>query len=165
MTRHGAAAEAPRRSDLRPFIRLKEHSNALEARFRTDACRRPRHCGRHDARPAARRSPSTVAAQAADQTYGMAIMSAWVHTDGTIVRGAGVVDAVLNDGEFSKSYNVKFNRPLNGCVSTVSPLSASSPVFATSWVIPDNDYVQVVLWLSGGGTVKHPFQLILFCSQ
>jgi hypothetical protein len=61
---------------------------------------------------------------------------------------------------------VWFNRPLNGCVSAASALSASAPVFASSWVIPDGNKVQVVLWSrDGGGSLAHAFQLILFCSQ
>lgn len=104
---------------------------------------------------------TTAAAQAATPTLGMALMSAWVKADGTIVTGAGVVKVVAHPEP--KYYEVQFNRPLAGCVSTVSPLGgAGIPVLATSTIFQDANIVQVEVWI---GVREHfPFQLIVYCA-
>jgi hypothetical protein len=108
-----------------------------------------------------RPSPTTAAPQAAAPTLGMAFMSAWVNADGTIVTGAGVVKVVAHSAP--KYYDVHFNRPLAGCVSTVTPLGGGAPAFATSRIFQDSDLVQVTVWI--GGREHFPFQIIVYCAK
>src|SRR5688572_4789338 len=62
-------------------------------------------------------SRSGVAPAAADQKLGMALMSAVVASDGTLVAGAGAVSVTrLNAGV----YNVAFERSVVGCTFSVT---------------------------------------------
>jgi hypothetical protein len=71
---------------------------------------------------AAQRAPDIIilpgyAPQAADQTLGMALMSAFVNEDGTLARGAG---AVSSQRTAEGSYEVDLDRDIHNCTYTAS---------------------------------------------
>ena len=97
--------------------------------------------------------------QAADQTLGMAIMSAAVSEDGSLAYGAGALELFRTA---SNSYRVKFNRHLGGCVSSITPLNDG--VIASGGLFDPAGGVQfVVLKDHAGASYVGPFQLIVFC--
>jgi hypothetical protein len=71
-----------------------------------------------------------LAAAAPDNTLGMALMSATVASDGTLVHGSGATGTVKNSG--LGDYTVTFERDLVGCSCTASAghSSIGSPVIA-----------------------------------
>jgi hypothetical protein len=97
---------------------------------------------------------------AADQTLGMAILSAFVLDGGTLIRGAGALSATY-DG--SGKHTVKFNRPLAGCVATAS--SSFGGVIASSLVDEGGDTVRVDIYSHAGNTGEASFQVIVFCPR
>ena len=68
-----------------------------------------------------------LAAAAPDNTLGVALMSATVASDGTLVHGSGATGTVKNSG--FGDYTVTFERDLVGCSCTASAggFSISSP--------------------------------------
>ena len=101
-----------------------------------------------------------AAPQAADQTLGIAIMSAFVSSTGELVEGAGVVSSVRNT---AGRYTVKFNRALAGCVSTATLWGNAYSIIA---VYPQGDTVNVgANNPANGNPTDENFQLIVFCSK
>jgi len=103
--------------------------------------------------------PTTAAPKAADQTLGMAIMSALLDGDGNLVAGAGATSSAYDGG--AKTYIVTFNRTLGGCVSSVTPWN--SKVIAASELGGDTAFVY--LWNVDSSPATVAFQLIVFCSK
>jgi hypothetical protein len=96
---------------------------------------------------------------AADQTLGMAIMSAAVKPDGSLAYGAGAVESVRTA---TNSYHVKFNRHLGGCVSSITPFNDG--IIASGGYLDQAGGVQfVVLRTDAGAPYAGAFQLIVFC--
>ena len=97
---------------------------------------------------------------APDQTLGMAIMSAYVEVNGSLLDGAGVVtSAYLGSGQ----YAVQFNRPLAGCVSTATQWGNANAIIS---VQPNGDTVTVRLAIpESGAPLQRPFQMIVFCAR
>jgi hypothetical protein len=106
-----------------------------------------------------RPSRSIAAPLAADQTLGVAIMSALLDGDANLVAGVGAVTSAYDGG--AKTYTVKFNRTLAGCVSSATPWY--DQVIASSSLAGDTAFV--FLWNLDGSPATVPFQLIVFCSK
>lgn len=99
--------------------------------------------------------------EAADKAHGMAMMSAAVAPDGSLIHGAGAVAAGYSGA--TRAYTVTFARPLAGCVSAVTPKAL---VFAATTESTFTDRaVQVVMQGSGGLAVQAGFELIVFCGR
>jgi hypothetical protein len=101
------------------------------------------------------------ASQAADQTLGMAIMSAVVDKSGDLYSGAGAVSSAFVSGP--NWYTVKFNRPLAGCASVAT--ANSSDVTIGSRTDQAGDTVFIEIRGPSGVLGQQHFQLIVFCGQ
>ena len=112
---------------------------------------------------------ATPSARAApDQTQGMALMSAVVRLDGTLVSGSGVVSS---DRFLAFDYRVTFTRSVQGCTFVASsgttenegfsgggvPIS-TSVTFNGTLLLPN--VVSVFTHVDGS-----PFMLIVFCPK
>jgi hypothetical protein len=114
--------------------------------------------------PAAAQTP-----QAADQTLGMALLSATVAADGTLVASAGATAAVRN---VAGDYTVTFGRSLAGCSCTASIGRANATTVVGSSGItancprdaPQPNDAGVIITQSGVAT-DTPFHLIAFCAR
>jgi hypothetical protein len=108
-----------------------------------------------------------VAPAAADQTLGMALMSATVDADATLIRGSGAVGSITtgNPGDFV----VTFNRDVRDCTYVASVGGSISPVAHTANVAASAPGVSsgpntVRMTTSNNGTyANYPFHLIVFC--
>jgi hypothetical protein len=109
--------------------------------------------------------------EAADKGLGMALMSAAVAYDGTLLSGAGAVSVTHN---FTGTYLVFFQRDLTGCQAVVSPGSASSNASvqagsATANIGPfvnsSTNHVEVFLRSSAGSAGDAYFMLLVFCAK
>jgi hypothetical protein len=113
-------------------------------------------------------SPAALEA-APDQTLGMAIMSALVEANGTLLSGAGAVSANRSIG--TGFYQVFFNRSVLGCdyVATQSNpnINAYDPPLATIATAPGGsaDRVLVVVQDGEGTNVDRTFRMIVFCPK
>ena len=118
-------------------------------------------------------SPAPAAAaqagEAADQGLGMALMSATVDINGTLIRGGGAVSVAY---QVSGIYDVKFNRSVEDC-SCVASFGKSDGGDLGYFVQNDvtancpfgsaNDVrVRTVL---NGAFMPAPFHLIVFCPK
>lgn len=109
--------------------------------------------------PAAHAGPDP---EAADRSLGPALMSAFVDTDGTLLRGAGAVSA--SHDSVSGSYKVTFARSLHGCVGSVTPWFENT--IAASRLGLNRDAIAFVLLQSPAGVSRQgPFQLLVFCDR
>jgi hypothetical protein len=111
--------------------------------------------------------------QAADQTLGMALLSAAVRTDGTLMRGAGVTSVVR---EAVGLYTVTFNRSLTACMCVASIGSFfDNDIVGPS---PNNNATATCPTANGNATASVrtgnanantqndlPFHLIVFCPK
>lgn len=115
------------------------------------------------ARPSARPA-GAAAAEAADQTLGMALMSASVDTGGVVLHASGIASVTpLQTGVAE----VVFERGLNGCDVVASAMNANSSsaygvytVTARRWS-PTSILVQTY---SAGVLTNRPFAVIAFCA-
>jgi hypothetical protein len=104
---------------------------------------------------------------AADNTLGMALLSASVNSDGTLARGVATGANKLGTG----LYEVIFDRDLTTCSYTVSPGIAANggsllATFSQAEGRAGNaDGVFVELQNQAGNTVDAPFHLIVFCPK
>lgn len=103
----------------------------------------------------------------ADNTLGMAILSAVVNSDGTIARGAG---ATASSRIVTGQYEVDFGRDVSGCayVSTVGSPTAGASARGQPTVAPrsgNSDGVFVETQDSTGNDYSLPFHLIVFCAK
>jgi len=96
--------------------------------------------------------------RAPDQTLGMALMSASVGANGSLIRGGGVVSsAKVSAG----TYDVTFSRNIEGCVA-VANTSASR--FAR--IVSHTGNVIRVRVADGQSTnADNPFTMLVFCTQ
>ena len=92
----------------------------------------------------------------------MAIMSATVNEDGSLVTGAGVVSSAFDSGP--KWYTVKFNRPLAGCASVVTSRFKPAVAMTYDQSGPD-DPLYILLTDYAGNNVARSFHLIVFCPK
>ena len=109
-----------------------------------------------------RRAP---APEAADQTLGMAIMSASVDADGTLLGGAGVTRLVNSGG----SYALDFARSIAGCARVANiglptaQVGSGSITTSGDAEIPDRLFVNTRD--ANGSLAAQPFHLIVFCPK
>lgn len=101
-----------------------------------------------------------------DGTLGMAILSAVVANDGTVVRGAGVTGASsLSTGD----YEVDFNRDVSACTYPASIGDTGAGVarglidVATRAGNPSGVFVQT--FDLTGAAANEPFQVLIFCTK
>ena len=105
---------------------------------------------------------------APDQTLGMALMSALVASNGTLLGGAG---AISSNQPSTGRYQVFFNRSVLGCdyVATQSQTGALShnPPLATIATAPGGsaNAVWVVVQDGAGTNVDRIFRMIVFCPK
>jgi hypothetical protein len=108
-------------------------------------------------------SPAVLDA-APDQTLGMALMSAVVEANGTLISGTGVKN-VTRTG--TGGYLVQFDRSVAGCAPVASPLIN----FYDNFVIvnhiptPTPDTFQVLTGEVLGSGEDTRFSLIVFCRK
>ncbi len=113
--------------------------------------------------------PNAPSPEAADQTRGMALMSASVASDGALQASGGVVSSARVSTGF---YSVKFDRSVENCTCTASFGSHSGTAVAylaqnyISANCPFGDPDNVTVWIIRGGVDgDYPFQLIVFCPK
>jgi hypothetical protein len=108
-------------------------------------------------------SPAALDA-APDQTHGMALMSAVVEANGTLISGTGVKN-VTHTG--LGGYLVQFDRSVTGCTPVASPLANFYDNFVTVKHIPTPtpDTFQVLTGEVLGNGEDTRFSLIVFCGQ
>jgi hypothetical protein len=104
---------------------------------------------------------------APDQTLGMALMSALVKADGTLLGGAG---ATSSSQHATGRYRVFFNRSVVGCdyVATQSHSSSltHNPPSAIATAPGDSaNSVWVVVQDGEGTNVERIFRMIVFCPK
>lgn len=112
-------------------------------------------------------APTGPSGEAADQSLGMAIMSATVEGDGTLRGIAGVVGAAkVSTG----NYTIRFVRSVAGCMCVGSPGTSDGSAIHTSGALaitvncPFGDPENVRVWSRiGGADADFPFHLIVFC--
>lgn len=111
-----------------------------------------------------------AAHSAADQTLGMALMSAAVSYDGTLRGGAGAVSSSTHNS-LPYEYEVVFNRSLTGCdaVATTGalffPNTDWSGFVAISGIDSKPNSVLVLTKSTAGTPSPRPFHLIVFCAE
>lgn len=112
--------------------------------------------------------PAPADKEVADQTLGMALMSATVESDGTLVRGAGVASSFRSG---TGNYDVRFSRSVADCTCTAS-LGASGSAVAYSAQnfisanCPFGASGNVRVWIKLNGVdANYPFHLIVFCPK
>ena len=105
---------------------------------------------------------------AADQTLGMALMSAVVNADGSLARGSGAVSSVRTT---TGQYRVIFDRPIRDCTFTASGGGATPGLSylttANVWSLP-NDESGVGVITSANTTaadINSGFHLLVFCAR
>ncbi len=103
------------------------------------------------------------APEAADMTQGMAIMSAAIEEDGTLIPGFGygVVSAQKNS---TGSYTVRFSRSLLGCAPMVSSPWGTTTMFAVGGVSAQGTVI-VSARTTEAALVDRPFWVFVFCAQ
>ena len=101
---------------------------------------------------------------APDNTLGMAILSAGIHTNGTPAFGSGLI-AWAKDTTTAGHYYLTFNRDISGCAQTVTPRSYHVSAHLSPGIEPNS--IHVYLWLATdtGDAIDAPFHLIVFCNQ
>ena len=98
--------------------------------------------------------------EAADNTLGMAIMSAVVQSNGTAFSKAGVGSVAKPD---TGSYFLDFVRPVTDC----TPMVSATPSAYASWFItldPPNR-IEVNTYDAAGALTDKYFSIIVFCPQ
>jgi len=108
-------------------------------------------------------SPAALEA-APDQTLGMAIMSALVAADGTLLRGTGVKTAErLDEGR----YQITFNRSVAECDIVVSLNSGGGASFAgqAAGATFSSTLAEVRTRDSSGTQVDRRFFVIVLCAK
>ncbi len=113
--------------------------------------------------------PNAPRPEAADQALGTALMSATVLSDGTLLRGGGVVSSTRTSTGF---YLVNFVRSVADCTCTASfgrgdgSASAYTEEPFISANCPYGGAEGVGVWIRlGGADGNYPFQLIVFCPK
>jgi hypothetical protein len=100
-------------------------------------------------------------------TLGMALMSAVVNAQGTLVRGAGAVSTTGGDGQ----YEVVFDRNVTACAYTASVASPDTDIPADgasvvlSVLIDNPNALFVRITQDQVGFALRPFQVIVFCAR
>ena len=105
----------------------------------------------------------------ADQTFGMAMMSAVVDGTGALAFGSGSESASrLSLG----SYSVKFNRPIRGCTFNATSGNIQSGQASASYAFPlvsfdsDPNGIAIQTYNPGNGLQKDAaFHLMVFCHK
>jgi hypothetical protein len=113
---------------------------------------------------------------APDRSPGMALMFAVVGGDGTLLRGAGVVSAALDNSSGGGMYYVVFDRDVSGCVYTATAgiadtRSGSGGSSLTPGVVtvsslsgtPDGVFVETYDFV--GNHLSLAFHLTVFCAK
>lgn len=107
---------------------------------------------------------------APDRTLGMALMSAAVRSDGTLVGGAGAVSSSTHN-TLPYEYEVVFNRNLSGCDAVATPGALFiqntdwSGFIAISALASKPNSVLVLTKATNGTPSPRPFHLIIFCAE
>lgn len=115
-------------------------------------------------------APAASKTEAADKSQGMAMLSALVDDDATVIRGSGVVSAT-SDGPNTGRYRVVFNRDVTGCVYVANVGSISSNTVpdtgtAATVALFNNAKGVFVQTRNGTGTAAdRAFMLIVFCAR
>ena len=100
---------------------------------------------------------------APDNTRGMALMGAYIGSDGAFRSGSGVI---ANYKLATGDYQVLFDRNISECIVSATPVSLGDRRSATVYVPPGNPAsVEVVTWDSAGAVSDTPFYLFVFCSK
>jgi len=101
---------------------------------------------------------------APDQTLGMAIMSALVAADGTLLRGTGVTAAERID---EGNYRITFNRSVGGCDLVTSLNSGDGAAFAgqAAGATFNSTLAEVRTRDSSGTQTDRRFFVIVFCGK
>lgn len=99
--------------------------------------------------------------EAADNTLGVALLSAAVLGDGTLFQGAGALSVVANG---SGNYRVKFVRDLVGCTAVASSRTNTGLVQAADLSVSD-DEIQVWTTDFSGVPGDRSFSLLVFCTN
>jgi hypothetical protein len=105
---------------------------------------------------------------APDQTLGMALMSALVRHDGSLLDGVG---AISSNQHSTGRYRVFFNRNVVGCgyVATrshfISNAHMDPATISTAPSADSADGVWVVVQEADGTFVDRVFRLIVFCAK
>src|SRR5688572_18391632 len=109
-----------------------------------------------------------VAPAAADQTLGMALMSAGVDAPGTLIRGSGVVSANIFKLGY---YDVTFERSVASCAASITAASVNADgpgvdVYGVGYFLPDPRVFRVSLrYQPNDANFPAPFHLLMFCHK
>lgn len=98
--------------------------------------------------------------EAADETLGMAIMSAVVLANGSVISKSGVVSVARTD---AGKYTVDFVRSVVDC----APVATATPGGSASWFIAlDPNYrIDIETYDPDGAFADKYFSIIVFCPQ
>jgi len=108
-------------------------------------------------------TPPVSIRAAPDQTLGMALMSAVVEANGTLISGTGVKN-VTHTG--FGAYLVQFDRSVAGCTPVASPqVNFSVFVVVNHFPTPTPDTFQVLTGEGLGNGEDTRFSLIVFCAK
>lgn len=117
---------------------------------------------RADAIPNANAPARGAKPQAAPGDLGMAIMSARVQSDGTLVGGEGAVYA-MKLGGFSGAYEVGFGRDVTQCTYVASTTLSGSAFTQPRTGAPAAVFIQTITTGASAGDI--PFTLIVYCGR
>ncbi|MEJ8571310.1 hypothetical protein [Microbaculum marinum] len=104
--------------------------------------------------------------EAADKTYGMAILAATVSAGGPLERGAGAVSSANVPALGEASYEVLFNRPVHHCFYSVTPsVSLGETHIATAAPRAGTENgVLVQIRDENGNQLPYLFNLLVYCA-
>jgi hypothetical protein len=111
---------------------------------------------------------STGAMAAADNTLGVAHLSAVVQATGQVIRGSGVVSAELFDTD---TYEVEFERNVRDCTYVANAGSVGTGLFSALRIpvvessSSKQDAVNVRIFNKDGVVSLSSFHLMVFCAQ
>ena len=104
--------------------------------------------------------PAAVAPAVADQTLGMALMSAAVNSAGTLLRGSSAVSAIRNSAGI---YRVVFNRDVKACVTSAT--IASDVVQPIPYPVSTTPWTDNTVYVRMESATDRDFHLLVFCHQ
>ncbi len=106
-------------------------------------------------------SPATP--EYADGKPGMSMMSAQVRKDGVVTFAAGAMSAQYLPS--FKRYMVKFNRPVTGCPSVVTPLYEQGVAVSHTHGAYEDTVEVTFLDVFAREHVARDFQILVFCPR
>lgn len=117
--------------------------------------------------PAAARNPQPLlggpAPEAADQTFGTAIMSGLISSAGETVSGWGG-GVVSSERVSAGNYDVVFARPIGGCPASATT-AAVGRIASVTGLVSNNHGYRVITFNTSGTAVDATFYLTVTCAR